>query len=221
MVEERTPNLAYCDITAPVCEDGDDNDCDDKTDGADEGCICMSPIVVDTLGNGFDLTDRGNGVGFDMMGSGSPLQVSWIQEDEAWLVLDRNGNGIIDDGKELFGNFTSQPEPRAGEQKHGFLALAEFDKPENGGSADGKIDRSDSVFSSLRLWQDTNHNGFSELNELYSLPQLIVKAFSLNFKEARRMDQYGNGFRYRAQVEDTRHGHVGRWAWDVFLVSGP
>lgn len=217
-VDERAPNLAYCDIAAPLCEDGEDNDCDGPRDYQDEGCICMSPIVIDTLGNGFDLTSLANGVMFDIMGTGRPLQLSWIQNDEAWLVLDRNGNGIIDNGTELFGNFTPQPEPLAGEERNGFFALADYDRPENGGDPDGKIDRRDAVFSSLRLWQDTNHNGFSESNELYTLPQLYVKDFSLDFREMRRMDQHGNGFRYRAKVEDARHAHVGRWAWDVFLA---
>ncbi len=123
--DERTPNRAFCDINAPLCEDGENNDCDNGTDWNDEGCICMSPIVVDTLGNGFKLTSVSDGVAFDLVGTGRRVQVSWIQDDDAWLVLDRNGNGLIDDGKELFGNFTPQPlAPRA----NGFVALAEYDK---------------------------------------------------------------------------------------------
>ena len=68
-------------------------------------------------------------------------------------MLDRNGNGTIDDGTELFGDVTAQPDPPAGEKKNGFRALAEYDMTSNGGNGNGQIDSGDSVFASLRLWQ--------------------------------------------------------------------
>jgi hypothetical protein len=191
-------------------------DCD-----GDEECPCPgSPILLDVNGDGFALTDAANGVSFDLRAKGRPEQFAWtaLQSDDGWLVLDRNRNGAIDNGSEMFGNYTDQP-PSG--NPNGFIALAKYDEPDAGGNLDSLIDARDAVYSRLRLWQDRNHNGASEVLELASLPDLGIAALSLDYSISALRDEHGNLFRYRAKVRGMQGARVGPFSYDVFLVVAP
>lgn len=191
--------------------------------GINCGCTNVSPILIDTRGEGFKLTSAGDGVLFDFFQTGHPIKMSWTRagSGNAWLALDRNGDGLIESAYELFGNLTEQP--KSG-HPNGFLALAEFDKQENGGNGDGIIDARDSVWSRLRLWIDENHDGISQPEELHGLEELGVTSLDLRYIRSTWVDVNGNAFRYRGRVNpegQPASDHVDRAMYDVFLVPDP
>jgi len=181
-----------------------------------------TPIVIDVLGNGFSLSSYEDGVYFDYPGAGTKERTSWTAHgsDDAFLALDRNGNGQIDNAGELFGNFTLQPSTDK-EPRNGFLALGLFDLSENGGNGDQRISKQDKIYDSLLLWQDYNHDGMSQPEEIKSLSDSPIKAISLDYRHSRRVDQFGNWYRFAAPVYDEKGSDIGRRAWDITFKTGP
>ncbi len=163
-----------------------------------------SPIIIDTARDGYRLTSVEDGVAFDLDGNGTLEQMAWTRadSDDAFLALDRNGNGRIDDGTELFGNYTpayvGARHPRA---PTGFEALRFLEGPDFGvGRADGMIDARDEAFGRLLLWTDSNHNGISEPEELRPAHAAGVGAIGTDYKEKRRVDRFGNEFRQKGRL---------------------
>jgi hypothetical protein len=192
-------------VTDPLCPDSPDS--------------FNSPVLIDVEGNGFALTSLDGGVRFDLDANGVAERLSWTaaDSDDAFLALDRDGNGTIDNGHELFGNVTPQP---TSAQPNGFIALAELDTPAHGGNGDGILDARDLAFPRLLVWTDRNHNGLSETAELRDLRSAGLTAVGLEYKRSKKIDQYGNQFRYRAKVSATKDSSVHHWAWDVFFRVG-
>lgn len=166
--------------------------------------LMVSPIVADVLHDGFKLTSPEDGVLFDLDADGTPEQIAWTlrDSDDAWLAMDRNGNGRIDNGSELFGNFTPAyaNEPTGPRAANGFLALRFTEGPSYGRSrADEVIDQNDAIFPRLLLWRDANHNGISEPGELAPTATLGLVSVETLYKESRKKDRHGNEFRQRAK----------------------
>lgn len=159
-----------------------------------------SPIILDLDRNGFRLSGLEDSVYFDIDADGVSDRISWTREGakEGFLALDRNRNGLIDDGLELFGNSTILATGLRA--SNGYIALGEFDAPELGGNGDHLIDSNDAVFVELLIWIDDNHNGWSEWTELRSAPASGIISISLDYDMNRRRDQYGNQLTFSGEA---------------------
>lgn len=142
-------------------------------DPFDPSCIPTgcSPIVIDLDNDGIEFGPRDRFVAFDMTGDGRENLLQWVARggDEGILVLDRNGNGVIDTGAEMFGNFTPMELSENETAEHGYEALAQYDDEKLGGDGDGAITSGDSIWQRLGIWQDVNADALSQKTELTSL----------------------------------------------------
>lgn len=189
-------------------------------------CVCKySPIVVDMQANGYALTSARDGVMFDLDADGVPERTAWTApaSDEGFLAIDRNGNGKIDNGGELFGNssrvYQDLARPTAA---NGFEALNFMQTPSYGTSvSDGKIDAADAVFGQLLVWTDRNHNGVSEPDELVSAAGAGIVSVSTTYREKKRRDEFGNRFKQRGTVVlvDVDGKQKSRHVFDIWFAT--
>lgn len=151
-------------------------------------CV-LSPMVLDLGGDGIRPSSLERGTQFDLDGSGL-VQTAWMTGDDALLSFDRNGNGRIDDGNELFGE-ARDLDGRLSED--GFSALALLDQRRHGGNEDGAVGPGDALWKKLRLWTDRNRDGLSQPDELRTLARAGVARLSLAHTfDATAMDAHGN-----------------------------
>ncbi len=155
------------------------------------------PIVLDLDGDGFEFTDVARGANFDLLANGQRQRTAFVTGGDALLALDRNGNGRVDDGAELFGDQRGAA--------NGFEELRKLDS-----NGDGIIDVNDDRFGDLRLFRD-NGNGRTERGELLRLAEAGVSAIDLNYANRDEATSGGNRI---AQIASFRHadGRIGRAA---------
>ena len=147
-----------------------------------------TPIALDLDGDGVETVALADGAWLDHAGDGFAERTGWIAPDDGLLALDRNGNGSIDDGTELFGDGTRLRD--GSRAAHGYAALAELDD-----NRDGVIDGRDSGFGQLRIWRDANGDGLSESTELSTPSALGIAAIGTAASPGPGMDAHGNDHR--------------------------
>jgi hypothetical protein len=179
-----------------------------------------SPIVVDTRRDGIQLGPAGRGVSFDVNADGFADYVQWVRPrgDEAFLALDRNRNGVVDDGSELFGVGT--PLIEGGTAANGFVGLAQYDQPLLGGNDDGVISRADAIWPELALWLDSNADAVAAREEMRRPESFGFTSFGTIPRVRRYIDAAGNSLPYWAWASAGRRARA--VMVDVyFLLLGP
>jgi hypothetical protein len=142
----------------------------------------LTPLALDLNGDGIHSISAASGVVFDVNADGQSEQVGWLSAGDAWLALDRNGNGLIDDGSELFGCGTRMSD--GSKALDGFAALRTLDD-----NQDGAIDAGDSSFEKLLIWVDSNSNAKTDPGEIRTLSQADIEVLSLSNHSTSILDQ--------------------------------
>ncbi|HPW58042.1 MAG TPA: hypothetical protein PLK58_05360 [Candidatus Rifleibacterium sp.] len=161
----------------------------------------VDPLVLDLDGKGIQLTEAGKGAIFDVTADGKLDSTAWVKGNTALLTYDRNGNGVVDNGSELFGDQNGAAD--------GFEELGKYDA-----NGDRKITILDPIFKALKLYRDLNGDGKMSKNEFSTLSELGIKALNLNFMRA-SADINGNSLILNGSFE-REDGSTGQLA-DVLL----
>ena len=139
----------------------------------------ITPIVLDLDHNGIQTIAREDSTGkFDLFGNGKAIDSGWISSGDAFLAIDIDHNGKIDNLSELFGG-TSKGD--------GFAKLGAFDS-----NGDGFVDASDAHFADLRVWQDINGNHQTDAGELRTLAEAGVASLKVDHVDLPAVDAQGN-----------------------------
>ena len=174
---------------------------------------CVSPIIIDVDGDGYKLTSLEDGVSFDLRNEGQARLVAWTRANsgDSFLARDMNGNGAIDNGAELFGEFTRLQSGATA--RNGFDALRDLD-----GNGDRVVDSRDSAWSQLLLWTDRDHDGRSAADELVPLWASGVTTLDTDYHTVNRSDRWGNYLKYMSQLWRVQGSSVTPKAYyDVYL----
>jgi hypothetical protein len=134
------------------------------------------PLTFDLDGDGLETVGTAtSSVYFDHDADGVKTRTGWVAADDGLLVLDRNGNGTIDNGTELFGDATPMSAAAGGGRaRDGFVALRQQDT-----NSDGVVNANDANWANLRIWQDANQDGISQAAELRTLASLNISGINV------------------------------------------
>ncbi|MCZ4305667.1 calcium-binding protein [Zoogloeaceae bacterium G21618-S1] len=133
----------------------------------------VDPLALDLDGDGIETIAADGTVLFDHNGDGTRRGTGWVKSDDGLLVLDKDGNGSIDSGAELFGiDYVKSDNTKATD---GFDALRDLDS-----NADGVFDANDAQFGNVRVWRDLDQDGVSDAGELMSLTDAGIASIGLN-----------------------------------------
>jgi hypothetical protein len=170
-------------------------------------CTCQTSPLIVVMAGGMDgaMTSAERGAPFTMIQRAGPAQWAWPQASQrrvGWLARDRDGDGRIGGGSELYGGATPHSVP-PGQPRHGFTALAEEDS-----NGDGLVTSEDANYLDINIWFDGNGDGESQSHELVSLQSLGIIQLSTRYQTISKTDQHGNRFEYQSNAIQQAGRHM-------------